>query len=306
MDEWFAPEARPRIRSMLSANRRLITEQGALQLLKRALLWCSDDETAEWRLSDLVISYFAISDGFAHVAGAEEAPSLDEHAQRSLAAEVFSNQWFNAPRDLVGSFARHSFRWADSPDVDVQPRQLYREATGVELSVVEDLALALWAIAMGGQVVVTIGALAESTGYSEADVEAALGLISADPDQLRALVEEHEGREGLEWSFSAFERYPLISDGDARVIYAPNLLIRRVFSWTSTFDVRAALGARATPFIQLMQQRSEAQVRAAFDGMFPDSPTQRVYRKPSRRVPTELRSERPRQQIWRSMMWSPG
>ncbi len=274
--EWFQPDMAVRVRTWLSqGRRRLISEQGVLTLLKRVLQWSPEDGDIP-TLDDLVMPYFVLADHLREipVTGADE-PTPE--GRRILAAEVVSNQWFNADRDVVGALARHAHRWADTDDPKDSPRRLFADAAGFELQLLEHVTLALWAVAQAGTLAVTSAQLAEQLSYPLADVEAALRHLSRSPAELAELVAEDEAREGFDWSFSAFERFPVINDAGQFVVYAPNLLLRRVFSWTATWDVREHLGTRGTAYTQLVQRRAEGNVRGAFQGMYPDVPTKRLY-----------------------------
>lgn len=279
IDEWFTPEGGRRVKAILGqGSRRLVTSQGVLTLLKRVLQSCPEAVDEPALPSDLTVAYFGLTDSL-HEVEVRDGESVEEAERRLLAAEIVSNQWFNTDQDIVGLLARHQTRWADTPR-DLNPRQLFQAATGLSLTLVQNVALALWAVSQGGSIWTTADELVSSLTLDGKEVQAVLDYLSASPDRLGELLSADEAREGADWSFSAFEQYPLIADDGGVVIISSSLLLRRVFSWTSTWDVRSS--SRLTSktkqhFTQLVRDRAESQIRVAFADMYPEAAGKRVY-----------------------------
>ncbi|MFC6236990.1 hypothetical protein [Longivirga aurantiaca] len=281
LSRWFTPEGATRARALVSdGNRRLVAEQGVLMLLKRVLQWCPEQvpEDDVEGPAGLVLAYFALADddGESVPSGVEDL--TPEQSQR-LAAEVVSNQWFHTDQDIVSLFARHAGRWAPT-EVEPQPRVLYQRATGLRLELLESVTLAIWAVTQGGAVWTSTEQLIAALDFDAADVQQVLDHLSLTPEQMRDQIRDEESLRGQDWSFAAFEQFPLIADGGGVVVVSPSLLLRRVFSWTLTWDVRASSAISRTQverFVALIRARAEEQIREAFSGIYPGLPTKRVY-----------------------------
>jgi hypothetical protein len=280
VDEWFVEEHRPRLHAMLTADkRRLLTEQGVLTLLKQVLADC-ESAPAEPDSGDegLIAAYFILLDHLRAIDD-DDSGSLTDVGRRQLAAEMVSNQWFNTDVDIVGLLARHAQRWASGDADEAEPREEYQRCTGLELRLAEMVVLALWAVSNGGTIWTTAETLVAATDLPVADAQAVLDLLSASPEDLRARIERDDLGGGVrDWNFSVFEQYPLIADDGGVVIVSPQLLLRRVFSWTAIWDVASSdLAMNKRVFVRMMRHRAEGAVRAAFEAMFPVGAGKRLY-----------------------------
>lgn len=280
IDEWFLPYARPRVRALLadeSGRRRLLAGQGVLALLKRVLAWCTDSDTPTVDPSLLVSSYFMLLD---HLPGADDDPDaeLTESRQVELAADITSNQWFYAERDPVWLMFRHRRRWHDG-GIDPSPRAMFQTSTGLTMDAAERVVLALWAIAQSGSLFVKPEGVVAALPIDE--VERVMHHLARSADEFKQLIDAEEGAEAPAWEFSMFERFPLLRIGGGYLVISPSLLLRRVFSWTSAWDVlsdtRNNTVAVHGRFKSLLGKRAEQVVREQFAAIYPDIPSKRVY-----------------------------
>lgn len=253
---WAAKVRNPRLRTHLEIASTFGVTLFAPQILmlaaKEALVHCPvgpAEDSAEG-LDKLVICLLGIADDNDQRpkdAGGATWGGMDA----SLASELIANYHFNRTlwvgRQLVW-FERTWFRsWPKqtkaAQTIGGNPKELFKEATGVELVDFAAVAFNIYAQASVNGYVRFPEEFFATLGLPEEAIKHFLEVTSCPVEELRKLVRDHAGAPGTSrFQFDAFRRYPLIrlESGDLLML-SPNFVMQRALSETTFWDVRQHL-----------------------------------------------------------------
>jgi hypothetical protein len=233
-------------------SRVILIPQALLLLIKWAFDACTEQgvPTHDVSAAPLVASLLSIP---AHLdAGFEE----DDDAQfivskdpNALACYFIANQMLNSSKDQKTAWASFQRCLRELPiELDGHPRvinieEAYRDATGVQLDDFATVCGLLWLFAISGHTTVELAAF-DRLGWDTARLDAALGLICAEPGQMRQMLADDMERFGVVWTTKSFEWFPVIRWSDRITVLSPDLLLRRVSGLWPYFDIARHLEDR--------------------------------------------------------------
>ncbi|MEV5296732.1 hypothetical protein [Amycolatopsis methanolica] len=281
--QYFVGPTKIRAEHLVRRGRHLVAPQILLLLIKLAMFYAetSDDEQnlqatplLPFMLADTLVSDREFEDGDLFI--------QKDGLPTQFALEIISNHHFNAPLDIAHMTSRFTRRWIEMPTEEKFKQEkplpdLFSETTGITLDELTSVALTIWAFSQQrNQNIFTLNDFA-GAGIEIDRAHAVLKFLSASRSALKDLVmEDHEAFEfrGAEWSFSAFERFPLLAMEDGSfVLLSPRLLINRVFGWLPYWDIASPLRARTESrfkeFDRYFRNLSEAYVLEVLHSMSP-------------------------------------
>lgn len=208
-----------------------------------------------------------------------------------LATYLVANQLFNNPADSQTAWAVSQRCLREIPIelaahrriVDFE--QAYLEATGVSLDDFVTVCSSLWTTAVSGSAAVPLSYLAPLE-WERDRLEAALGLISATPTQLRDLLREDDSELGWRWTTKTFDRFPVVRLPEHLIVLHPSWLVNRSTGMWPLFDVRREAerrgdepwGSKVAGSVQHAYEHYAVEVLEAVAG------SERVYRDDALRV----------------------
>lgn len=250
----FREPTASRVRALLQGNRVLITPQALLLLMRFSLVISPDEppEGAEPRAFIGVVLALQDELGYARSPGGTSSGYVFRGETTSpLFREIVANQAFAASVDEVTLIASHHLHWEQLPaEVGDRPgrvdlKALFEEATGISKDDFMAVGTALWVSAELNQRYPVPATIFDSFTPSREQIEAALSLFAATPEQLRDEIAGLEQRFQTQWSFDVLRRYPVMrmDDGSYLVLSKP-LLLERHFGWLPIYDLTEGLQAQ--------------------------------------------------------------
>lgn len=248
--QWLRDPFRTRVLNLLRDPRRALLVPQALMLLARAAVEHSPDTLPEdTEQGNLVGALLTFSDLTG--ASGRQGPTVITDQPGELGREIIANQYFNNSTSVAHTLTRYVRRWRHGlPQVDnigglVDLAAVYEECTGVTLDDLTIVAGALWIAACHGEVLTPAAEL--ETLLPAGRAAGALSLISAHPDTLREAVQAERAQRRTEWTFDAFQQYPVVRLGDLLLVVDQRYLIDRAFGWLPINDIRFPPRTRSRP-----------------------------------------------------------
>ncbi|MBM7820113.1 hypothetical protein JOE63_002590 [Cellulosimicrobium cellulans] len=225
-------------------RRRLVVPQALMVLIKIALFSCGRQVRTPEHVRLLPAALFTVGSG---LNGGKQPRRRED-----LIGEFIANQHFNNSTDPATSMALYDARWHDGrfSDGQLPLAQTYAEVMGHNLNDLALVVLAIWArVNLGGSPFFRTDMF--SGAIDPQATEQVLSLLSATPEQLRQQIDEAEIApstpwNSVPWTFSAFERFPLIQHDDSWFVVSPKFLLDRLVTWLPVFDVKAAIEAQGS------------------------------------------------------------
>lgn len=249
IDMWFASEffqdpARIRAINLLrGSNRTLVVPQALLKLLQLALLHSPPSVPPEESRGNVVAALMIITDNLGRGSVDKDMQYVLKDVPGDLGRELIANQIFNAQLYEPHSLGRFVRTWLQLPVEHVNDSQVvnleeaYFRYSGLKLRDVIAVGIALWAGALQHGALIGAGYYRNSA-LSADRFNKALSLISTPIPTLRGLIEEEAGQGAADWAFDTFNRFPIVRlSNDELIVLDPDMLMRRVFSWTALFDI---------------------------------------------------------------------
>lgn len=236
-----------RVRNVLrTPGRGFLTPQSLMILTKLAFECCEvrqrdvgeTDEHILWALFGIQQNMNPTPEGFD-----PEADMPVGEIPGWLGRGMIANQFFNTGLTEQGVWAMFQRCWRELPEElagherVVNLADVYKEATGVDLSDFELVSCALWAATALGQATVTY-AWFDNLGLGHDRLEPVLELIAATPDELAGPLAAEAVEFGVEWSVRTFQRFPVVRWSDALTVVHPKLLLARSTGMWPLFDIR--------------------------------------------------------------------
>lgn len=249
VDIWFAnaffqDPARIRATNLLrGSNRTLVVPQALLKLLQLSLLHSPPDVPSGESPGNIVAALMIITDNLGRGSVDANMQYVLKDVPGDLGRELIANQIFNAQLYEPHSLGRFVRTWlqlpvehANDPQV-VNLEAAYSRYSGLKLRDVIAVGIALWAGALQNGALIGAGYYRHSA-LSLDRFNEALSLISAPISTLRGLIEQETSQGAVDWAFDTFNRFPIVRlSNDELVVLDPDMLMRRVFSWTALFDI---------------------------------------------------------------------
>ncbi|NMF28352.1 hypothetical protein [Cellulosimicrobium aquatile] len=269
-------------------RRRIVVPQALLVLIKIALFRSGTAERQEAAVDQLPAALLSVASG---LNGSGPGASRDD-----IVGEMVANQNFNNSPDIATLLSLYQARWNDQRGLtgSKSPSHTYEDEVGLPLDDLASIVLSIWARCHSGGLPFIESDLMSQSNLDPKIVARALDLLSATPDDLRDAIDEAEIStttpwNSVPWTFSTFERFPLISHDGGWYVVSPRFLLNRIFSWLPVFDVKSALLARgcaaeAARFENDIRQASENYVQDSIASTYEQLPG-RVY------TEVELRAE---------------
>lgn len=282
LDLHFTDGIAARFRRLLAEGRCLVVPQLMLILAKLALFWCHAEEDPGRRD---VLGFLPLVVADCLSPEPEEDPDVYVHyggLPGRLTREVISNQHFNAPLDIAHLAGRFTRRWIQLPTEQPHPtlgslEGLFTEATGITVDELTTVVLAIWShVTSTHQPGFGPGYL-DQIGLPAGRAQAVVKFLSVTAPRMRELIREDQEElraVATEWSFSPFERFPLLSADDGGVlVLSPRLLLGRVFGWLPFWDIRSYLSdhdpRREAAFNDYFRRLTETYVLEVLASMTP-------------------------------------
>lgn len=214
-----------------------------------AVIYCRDGPPSDNVAGlDLVVKcMFGIADETASpLADGELWGGLDA----SLSAEVIANLHFNRTVSIAHQLAWADRAWfqdwpfddANSREVGGQPRDLFKEATGVEIDDFAAVAVRLYATNNDGGYVRFAPEFFEEMGVKPEAVELFLRATCQDLKTLKGEVSRQRRQGVSRFAFNSFRQFPLIRLSSGQILlFRLNYAVQRAFSEITYFDVREYL-----------------------------------------------------------------
>jgi hypothetical protein len=247
VDSYFGGEPHRVAVGLLKGGRRILVPQLLLALAKASIAVCPDEEQPAKAASDdlpFVLAMFGIAD----LLGSGRAEGWEDESKPrwgglppKLALEMTSNLYFNSSYDEGSQVARFMRMWIElaSGGSKKEPRafaDLFEEATRIPLLDLVAATFSVWTRCVGGNFAVA-PAYFDDTALQGSRGKEVLDFLSAERAGISQALDD-ESALGFDWTYSAFERYPIarLANGDYLVL-SPRLLLNRVFSGLVYFDV---------------------------------------------------------------------
>lgn len=224
--------------------------QAVLNVAKLALLGeATPERNPDEAVNDAIIASLGMATFLTAGPREEQGPLWWGTVPEALATEVLRNQLFNRSIELGSELAR----WQRSRQLAAQVYSLdaaefdqtFQDATGTTPDVLFDVGFAALLKLRHDHQVALPRAVFDQLRYPPEQVDAALDLLVADPDDLADLVVEEVGRVGFAWSFNALRRFPMFRTSDGRlVVLNPAFLVERVCGSAYFWELRQELNRR--------------------------------------------------------------
>ncbi|RSN90122.1 hypothetical protein DMH26_28620 [Streptomyces sp. WAC 05379] len=287
--QWLRDPFRTRVLNLLRDPRRALLVPQALMLLARAAVEHSPDTLPDRaEQGNLVGALLAFSDLMG--SSGPQGPTVIADQPGELGREIIANQYFNNSTSVAHTLTRYVRRWRNgfprsgNAGGMVDLAAVYEECTGVTLDDLTIVAGALWTAACHGTVLTPAAEL--ETLLPAERVAGALSLISADPDTLRHAVQKERAQRHTEWTFDAFQQYPVVRLDDLLLVVDQRYLIDRAFGWLPINDIRfpprsrprpAGHKKRAEQAVHTLRRLSELYVSEVLHSITGQGGARRVY-----------------------------
>ncbi len=168
----------------------------------------------------------------------------------ALSAEVIANLYFNRTISIAHQLAWARQVWfqnwpvdnADTRRAGGQPRELFKEATGVAIDDFAAVAVRLYASNGHGGYVMFGPEFFNESGVAPEAIELFLEATCIDLRTLRKKVRQQRQSEMSRFAFNLFRQFPLIRLSSGRILlFRLNYAVQRAFSEVTYFDVREHL-----------------------------------------------------------------
>lgn len=246
--KWAARVSGARLRTSLGVVSKLGATLFAPQLLLLAaeeVLWhCPDGPPADTLegLDILILCLLSIGDDDPVPVG-ETWGGVDV----ALAGEIIANLYFNRPM-----WAGHQLSWfertwfqdwpkrtAATETVGGEPRELFKEATGIDLADFAAVAFNVYAQSAIHMYVRFPAAFFETLGLEPKAIEHFLNTTARTVPELRDAIQADSSAVGSRYRFDVFRRFPLVRLASGEVlVLSPNFVIQRALSEVIFWDVR--------------------------------------------------------------------
>jgi hypothetical protein len=242
---------------VLSGQRDLLAPQVLLLMARLACIYGTRGKTSAG--ADTVSSLREAMLVLAHHLGAERRES-DSAAARcgpivapedevtAFEVGLVANQHLNRKPFPMSVFDRFERRWREIPSEQAGTSQMvdlaaeYEDATGVPLSDLAVVAVALWSRMINGDGPVAPPGYLDGLGLGRGRIDRALALICDTPDGIaqRSAVAANSDLDP-EYDTGLFGQTPIVrlSNGGL-VVLSPVLLLERVFGWLPAYDLQDA------------------------------------------------------------------
>ncbi|WP_324645361.1 hypothetical protein [Pseudarthrobacter sp. LT1] len=253
---WIASIVHPEIRTRLSIASTLGDKMFAPQLLLlaagEALSYCPPGPPTDTTdgLDALICCLLGIGD---ESGAGDPAGETWGGVNAELAGEIIANLHFNK-----SMWVGHQLSWIErtwfqdwpkrTPTTDAvggEPRDLFKEATGVELADFAAVAFNVYAQAALHKFVRFPSKFFDTLGLPPAATEHFLSATSRTVPELRAQIQKDITTSGgSRYAFNTFRRFPLVQLASGEfLVLSPNFVIQRALSEVTFFDVRHHLKA---------------------------------------------------------------
>ena len=242
---WFKEPIATRLENLIRTGSVLVTPQAILVTTKLALQ-VSPPVGGSMDMAPLITAFLALQKDLNVLdEPLEPAPASGDFDR--LYREVVRSQSFASEHDESVMMARHRLHWHDLPGelrqrpdfVDLPAA--FAESTGVSLTDLEIVGIALWARAIQSPGLPIPISYFAPLAWTPERVAAVLHLITSTPQALAAQLNAHEQEFGVQWSFDPLRRYPVILIEAGLLGLSPALLLARVFGWLPFFDLTDGL-----------------------------------------------------------------
>jgi hypothetical protein len=246
---WFKEPLATRLANLIAAGSILLTPQAILVTMKLAMQM-SPPVGGSPDMAPLITAFLALQkdlnvlDEPGAIGSSEASPPVPTTPDTDrLFKEVVRYQSFSYEFDESVLMARHRLHWQDIPS-DLRDRPEYvdlpaafEQATGVSLTDLEVLGIALWVRAVQSPGLPVPISYFAPLGWAPEKVAKALSLITSTPLAMADHISDHQAEFGVQWSFDPLRRFPVVLLGDEILVLSPALLLERIFGWLPLFDL---------------------------------------------------------------------
>lgn len=302
------PKLRARLLATLGLRSTLLTPQLLLLAAGESLTYspdglCTDD------LSGIDI-VFACLLGIGDEAGSLKHGAPWGGSDAGLASEIIANLHFNRSVSVGHQLAWTHNAWLNSwprgaktaQAVGGQPKELFLEATGIDIEDFATIAMSLYAQGSVKGIVRFPPNFFTWLGFSAEVIDYFLGATSISVESLRLKIADESQGQRSQYAFNALRQFPLVklSSGEFLVIRT-NYLVQRALSDVTFFDVSAHLkevdekcgtkrdAAFRSATNQLLEHEAGVILRRIFaktsGRVFDESELQMRFQKSKRRTP---------------------
>lgn len=243
---WFKEPVATKMANLIAGGSVLLAPQAILVLAKLAIQ-ISPARGGSPDMSPLLTAFLSLQKDLNVLDEPDSQASSTDQSNR-LYREVIRSQSFALDHEEAMLMARHRLDWHELPgELTSHPEfvdlpGLFLESTGVSITDLEILGIALWVRAMESPGLPIPISYFSTLDWAPERLVAALRLVTGTVSELAAQLDEHQRQFGIQWSFDPLRRYPVVLlESVGLLVLSPELLLERVFGWLPLFDLTEGL-----------------------------------------------------------------